>query len=319
MKDIKLGTHLEVRELYGVWGKELEIKIITGEDGLNRKIRSNRVQKPGLRLIEPNIQLEEGKIQILGRTEISYLNKVLPEEQVKISEILSSHDVPCFIISKGLTPYEFLINACNENDMPLFTTELYTGRLISTLNGILEERLAPFVNVHGVLLDIHGLGVLILGKSGIGKSECALDLILGGSKLVADDVVEIRKVGTSKLIGSGPGIIKHLMEIRGVGIINIKDLFGTASVMDRREIDMVIELAHWNLDTDYDRLGLDQKTYTVIEVELPYLVLPVSSGRNMATIIEVAVRNQLLKSTGVYVAEKFQDTLTKRDTKKERS
>ncbi|MBF8302386.1 MAG: hprK, partial [Candidatus Dadabacteria bacterium] len=168
-------------------------------------------------------------------------------------------------------------------------------------------------------IDIHGLGILILGKSGIGKSECALDLIIRGSKLVTDDVVEIRKVGTSKLIGSGPEIIRYLMEIRGVGIINIKDLFGTASVMDRREIDMVIELAHWDPDTDYDRLGIDQNSFTVMEVDLPYLVLPVSSGRNMATIIEVAVRNQLLKSTGVYGAEKFEDRSARRDIKKERS
>jgi HPr kinase/phosphorylase len=317
MKGIKLGAPLEVRELLSIWGKELEIKVIAGENGLSRKIRSNRVQKPGLRMIEPNIQLEEGKIQILGRTEISYLNKFPPKDQIRISEILSSHDVPCFIISKGITPNELLIKACNENNMPLFMTELHTGRLISTLNGLLEERLAPFVTVHGVLMDIHGLGVLILGKSGIGKSECALDLILGGSKLVADDVVEIRKIGTSKLIGSGPDAIKHLMEIRGVGIINIKDLFGTASVMERREIDMVIELAHWDPDRDYDRIGLDHNSYAVMEVELPYLVLPVSSGRNMATVIEVAVRNQLLKSTGVHIAEKFQDRLLKRDTKKE--
>ncbi len=319
MKGIKLGTPLEVRELYDTWGKELEIKIISGENGLSRKIRSNRVQKPGLRMIEPNIQLEEGKIQVLGRTEVSYLNRFTPKEQIRISEVITSQDVPCFIISKGITPNELLINTCNENNMPLFTTELHTGRLISTLNGLLEERLAPFVTVHGVLIDIHGLGVLILGKSGIGKSECALDLIIGGSKLVADDVVEIRKVGTSTLIGSGPEIIKHLMEIRGVGIINIKDLFGTASVMDRREIDMVIELAHWDPDRDYDRVGLDQKSFAVMEVELPYLVLPVSSGRNMATVIEVAVRNQLLKSTGVHVAEKFQEGLLKRDTKKEGS
>src|SRR3989304_3042359 len=167
MKSIKLGTGLDVRELYSAWGGELEIKIIAGEDGLRREIRSNRVQKPGLRMIEPNIQLEE----------------------VRITEILSSQDLPCIIISKGLTPPELLIKACNKNEMPLFMTELHTGRLISTLNGILEERLAPFVSVHGVLIKIHGLGILILGKSGIGKSECALDLIIRGSKLVAADVV----------------------------------------------------------------------------------------------------------------------------------
>jgi HPr kinase/phosphorylase len=319
MKSIKIGAPLEVRELYDSWRRELRIEIIAGRGGLWRKVRSNRVQKPGLRMIEPNIMLEDGKVQILGRTEISYLNKLPSDEQERISDALSSQDVPCFIISKGLIPPEVLRSACEKKQMPLFTTELYTGRLISTLNMVLEERLAPFVNVHGVLIDIHGLGVLIIGKSGIGKSECALDLILKGSKLIADDVIEIRKIGTSKLIGSGPENIRHLMEVRGVGIINVKDLFGTASVMDKREIDMVIELAQWSLDTEYDRLGLDQKTYTIMEVELPFLVIPVSPGRNTATIVEVAVRNQILKSSTISPAEVLGNYIGGRVGKKERS
>lgn len=319
MKSIKIGAPLEVRELYDSWRRELRIEIIAGRGGLWRKVRSNRVQKPGLRMIEPNIMLEDGKVQILGRTEISYLNKLPSDEQERISDALSSQDVPCFIISKGLIPPEVLRSACEKKQMPLFTTELYTGRLISTLNMVLEERLAPFVNVHGVLIDIHGLGVLIIGKSGIGKSECALDLILKGSKLIADDVIEIRKIGTSKLIGSGPENIRHLMEVRGVGIINVKDLFGTASVMDKREIDMVIELAQWSLDTEYDRLGLDQKTYTIMEVELPFLVIPVSPGRNTGTIVEVAVRNQILKSSTISPAEVLGNYIGGRVGKKERS
>lgn len=319
MKGIKTGAPLEVGELYEAWGGELQIEIIAGRGGLRRKIRSNRVQKPGLRMIEPNIVLDDGKAQILGRTEVSYFNKLSPDEQAKISDALSSQDVPCFIISKGLTPPEPLRAACEEKQMPLLITELYTGKLISTLNAVLEERLAPFVTVHGVLIDIHGVGVLILGKSGIGKSECALDLILRGSKLVADDVIEIRKIGTSRLIGSGPENIRHLMEVRGVGIINIKNLFGTASVMDKREIDMVIELAQWSLDTEYDRLGLDRKTHTVMEVELPFLVIPVSPGRNTATIVEVAVRNQLLKSSTMSVAEPFENYIGGYAGKKERS
>ncbi|HEX3037163.1 MAG TPA: HPr(Ser) kinase/phosphatase, partial [Thermodesulfobacteriota bacterium] len=206
-------------------------------------------------------------------------------------------------------------NACGKKEVPLFVTKLHAGKLISHLNAILEERLAPFVNIHGVLMDIHGLGVLILGKSGIGKSECALDLIIRGSKLIADDVVQVRKIDTSKLIGSGPSSIRHLMEIRGVGVINIKDLFGTASVLDRREIDMVIELDHWNPNMEYDRLGLNQQSYTIMELDLPYLILPVSPGRNTATIIEVAVRNQLLKSSGVNVSEELENRFGKLGTK----
>lgn len=163
----------------------------------------------------------------------------------------------------------------------------------------------PFTTAHGVLLDVYGVGVLIIGKSGIGKSESALDLINSGSKLIADDIVEIRKTKSSRLTGIAPERIEHLMEIRGVGIINIKDLFGKASVMDRREIEMVIELVQWNPDTEYDRLGVDVNTFSILDVELPYLQIPLTPGTNTATIIEVAARNQLLRQRGVNSAEKL--------------
>lgn len=316
MQGTKADTPLKIKEIHDVWGKELQIEIISGYEGLDREISSNRVQKPGLRMIEPDINLEEGKIQVLGKTEISYFDKLSIEEQKNIADVLTSQNIPCFIVSKGLPPPDLLKKSCQTKLMPLFTTELSTGKLISILNGILEERLAPFVSVHGVLIDIHRIGVLLLGKSGIGKSECALDLILRGSKLIADDVVEIRRVGTSKLIGSGPENIRHLMEIRGIGIVSIKDLFGMASVMDKREIDMVIELAQWDTNTEYDRLGIDQKSYTIMEVELPHLVLPVSPGRNTATIVEVAVRNQLLRSSGICTAEELQNQIGEHSTTK---
>ena len=166
-----------------------------------------------------------------------------------------------------------------------------------------KESLSTFTTAHGVLLDVYGVGVLILGKSGIGKSESALDLINRGSKLIADDVVEIRKSGNSTLTGKAPERIEHLVEIRGVGIINIKDLFGKASVMDRRKIEMVIELVQWSPDTEYDRLGLDVNTFSILDVELPYLQIPLTPGTNIATIMEVAARNRLLVKRGVHPAE----------------
>ena len=306
MRNFKTVNDLRVEELFKTWGKELQIKIIAGRKGLSREIKSDRIQKPGLRLLDPDLKLDTGTIQILGKTEISYFGKLKDEDKIKVTNSLSTQDVPCFIISKELNPDDKFIASSNKRKMPLFTTELYTGKLISLLQEILEERLAPFVTAHGALMDIHRLGVLILGKSGIGKSECALDLINRGSKLISDDIVEIRKVGSSNLVGNGPDRTKHLMEIRGVGIIDIKDLFGTTSVMDKREIDMVIELVQWEPDAEYDRLGLDDSNYNILGVELPYLVIPVSPGRNTATIIEVAARNQLLKQSGVHSAQKFQ-------------
>jgi len=295
MQRSNANTAFKVQELYNSWRKDLGLNLVAGKKGLNRNIKLDRVQKPGLRMIESNIQLEDGKIQIFGRTELNFLDRLPPVKQKKIADVLAEKDIPCYIISKGLNPPDLLKRTFQKRNVPLFVTDLYTGRLISTLNYILEERLAPFITKHGVLIDIHSLGVLILGKSGIGKSECALDLILRGSKLIADDIVEIRKIGISKLMGSGPGNIRHLMEIRGIGIVNIKNLFGTTSVMDKREIDMVIEMSQWNPEENYDRLGLDQRSYKVMDVEVPYLVIPVSPGRNTSTVVDVAVRNQLIK------------------------
>jgi HPr kinase/phosphorylase len=295
MQRSNANTAFKVQELYNSWRKDLGLNLVAGKKGLNRNIKLDRVQKPGLRMIESNIQLEDGKIQIFGRTELNFFDRLPPVKQKKIADVLAEKDIPCYIISKGLNPPDLLKRTFQKRNVPLFVTDLYTGRLISTLNYILEERLAPFITKHGVLIDIHSLGVLILGKSGIGKSECALDLILRGSKLIADDIVEIRKIGISKLMGSGPGNIRHLMEIRGIGIVNIKNLFGTTSVMDKREIDMVIEMSQWNPEENYDRLGLDQRSYKVMDVEVPYLVIPVSPGRNTSTMVDVAVRNQLIK------------------------
>lgn len=299
------NSAFKVRELYKSWSKSLGLSLIAGKKGLNRKIKLDRVQKPGLRMIDSDIQLEDGKIQIFGRTELNFFDSLPPVKQKRIADVLAEKDIPCYIISKGLNPPDPLRRAFEKRNVALFVTDLYTGRLISALNQILEERLAPFITKHGVLMEIHSLGVLILGKSGIGKSECALDLILKGSKLIADDIVEIRRIGASKLMGSGPGNVRHLMEIRGIGIINIKDLFGTTSVMDKREIDMVIEMSQWNKDENYDRLGLDQRSYKVMDVEVPYLVIPVTPGRNTSTVVEVAVRNQLIRKTKVGSCGRF--------------
>ncbi len=304
-KSKKSLINLDVDELNRAWSVELELELIAGHKGLQRAINQNRVQKPGLRLIDTQIQLESGKIQILGRTEISYFDKLSTEEKHRVRESLSSQNVPCFIVTKGLVPHELFASACDEKNIPIFRTELNTGKIISMLNSLLDEHFAPFITVHGVLMDIHRLGVLILGQSGIGKSECALDLILRGSKLIADDIVEIRRVGADKLVGTGPKQIKHLMEIRGVGIINIKDLYGTASVLNSRAIDLVMELSEWDPDVEYDRLGIDENSYKILDVDVPFLIVPVSPGRNMATIVEVAVRNELLKKSGVHTAEKL--------------
>ena len=299
MRDSENGRSLPVGEFYGKFGEKLGLESLGGEGGHGKLIVSPRAKKPGLRMIERRIRLEEGSVQVLGKTEISYMNGFPENERKRITENLLSTDVPCFILSKGSRPDEILSGQFDESRVPLFVTDLGTGKLLTMLNEILAEEFATRITVHGVLMDVHHTGVLILGKSGIGKSECAVDLIIQGSKLVADDVVEIRKIGSpQKLVGAGPENIRYLMEVRGIGIVNIKDLFGTTSVMEKREIDMVIELDQWNSEKEYERLGIDGRTYSILDIELPYAVLPVSPGRNMASVIDVAVRNRILRKGG---------------------
>lgn len=300
MQNTKPGEKLTVAELLNTWGEILQLYLISGNKGLNRHITENRVQKIGLRMIEPDITLDKYTIQMLGRTEISYLNNKSSKDQKKILTRLTSQQIPCLIITKGIKPPDSLIKQCELSNIPLLKTKLYTGKTISSIRSILETRFAPFKSVHGVLMDIHRLGVLILGKSGVGKSECALDLILKGAKLVVDDLVEIRRLGSSNLVGSSPQNIKHLMEIRGIGIINIKDLVGPTAVMDKREIDMVIELEHWDPKTEYNRVGDEYDRHEILNVKLPYLKIPVSPGRNVSTIVEIAVRNEIYRQSVKY-------------------
>jgi len=225
-------------------------------------------------------------------------------------EKLFGFDFPALIFTRGIEPpYPEIIRLGERAKIPILGTNLVTGEFIFRLNRFLEDYLAPSISLHGVLIDVYGIGVLILGQSGIGKSETALDLILRGHRLVADDIVEIRKQGQKTLIGKGTEVIKYHMEIRGLGIINVKDLFGIASIRDKKKIELVIELMEWDVNKDYDRLGLEEESYAILGVEIPHLTIPVRPGRNLTTIIEVAARNQLLKIKGYYSARDFQRRL----------
>ena len=188
-------------------------------------------------------------------------------------------------------------------------TRLDTSEFIRRLDRLLDDNLAPRISFHGVLIDVIGMGVLILGQSGIGKSETALDLILKGHRLVADDIVEIYRRGNAFLIGKASEMIRYHMEIRGLGIINILDLFGISATRDRKRIDLVVELVDWDENRDFDRLGLDEDTYPILGLEVPHLTVPVRPGRNLSSIVEVAARNQLLKQRGHHSAREFQQKL----------
>jgi HPr kinase/phosphorylase len=290
----------------------LGLHLIAGAKGLANCIRSPRLQKPGLALTGYTEYLHADRVQILGNTEISYLRQLDEQQAITNIDKLCSFPLCCIIVTRGLDPPVYLKTATEKADIPLLLTPLQSSTFISLITKFLEERLLPTTHIHGVLVDVLGVGVLLLGKSGIGKSECALDLVIRGHRLVADDIVYIMKKMPAALVGQAGESIHYHMEIRGLGIINIKDLYGVSSIREKKIVDMVLELVEWNPAHEYDRLGIDDLVYTILGVDLPHLRIPVSPGRNLTSIIEVAARNFLLKGMGFHSAREFHEKLLAR-------
>ncbi len=285
--------------------------LLAGESGLNRPVTVPRIQKPGLALAGFVRQVHPERVQVLGGTEISYLASLPDLEARHGIETLMALDPAACVVTKGLDVPHDLLRCAEDRSIPVLRTPLVSSVAIETLHAFLETQLAPTVSLHGVLLDVLGVGVLLLGKSSVGKSETALELLMKGHRLVADDLVEIRRTGQDNLIGWASELIKHHMEIRGLGIINIKDLFGVAAVRDEKKLELVIELLDWKEADAPDRLGLDEMVFPVLDVPVPLLRLPVSPGRNVSALVEVAARNRLLQVQGHHSARDFQERLDK--------
>jgi len=287
------------------------LDLVSGGDGLDNVVDRPRIQKPGLALAGFLEHIHPGRVQVLGKSETSFLNERAPAERSRIISQLCRQGVSCFVLTAGLTPPEELLEATEAHRVPLLRTELSSSMAIERLTRYLEDRLAPRAVTHGVLLDVYGLGVLLLGDSGVGKSECAIDLVVRGHRLVSDDVVEIKQIG-ERLVGTGPELTRYHMELRGVGIINVKDLFGVASVRMTKFVEFVIRLDPWKPGKTYDRLGLDDNGYEILGVTLPYVEMPVGPGRNLSVLIEVAARNHLLKLKGYHPARELARKLGER-------
>ncbi|KAA0258198.1 HPr(Ser) kinase/phosphatase [Deferribacter autotrophicus] len=302
---------IPVSELLAPEAASLKLKLIYGRKLLDKKfINNHRIQKPGLGLAGYTEHIHEGRVQILGNTEISYLNTLPFTEKYKSISKLCQKNISCFVVTKNLHIPKVVIQACKENQVPIFRTELVSSVAISEISAYLEEKLAPIANLHGVLVDVHGVGVLIMGRSGIGKSECALELVKRGHRLVADDVVIIkRKQGY--LVGNSDDILRNHIEVRGLGILNIKEMYGIGSIRLRKKVEMVVNLLDWDKEDNYDRTGLNKNSVDILGVELPLLNIPVSPGRNIAIIIEAAARNHLLKLMGFDAAHEFSERLNK--------
>jgi HPr kinase/phosphorylase len=307
-----LLNSLSVQELEQNREHHLELTLMAGRKGLKKKITHSQVQKMGLALTGFVQFINPERLQVIGNTEMAYFKTLTPEMQEKVIHQICSMPLSCLVITRGLEIPELLLRDANEEEIPLFRTNLRSFDFIERVTKFLEEKLASTSSVHGVLMDVYGVGVLILGKSGIGKSECALDLILRGHRLVADDMVHIQKRSPSSVIGSGFEVIQHHMEIRGLGIINIRSLFGVEAIREKKKIELVLELMEWDTHREYDRLGFEEEKFSILGVELPMLRIPVTPARNLTTIIEVAVRNHLLKGMGYDSALEFEKKLLRK-------
>ncbi len=287
---------------------QLDMKVLAGRSGLANTISSPRIQKPGLALAGVHEYIHSERIQILGNTEISYIKKQEPASRSSILRPIFEKGVSCFLITKGLAPPRELLDLAENTNTPILQTLEASSLVINQITDGLMSALAPLLSVHGVLVDVYGVGLLIIGEGSIGKSESALDLVVRGHRLVSDDLVEIRRHGNA-LRGSAPELLQYHMELRGLGIINIKDLFGVVATREHKDVELVVELELWRQDGVYDRLGLDEQTISILGMPVPYLLMPVASGRNIAILLEVAARNLLLKRKGIHTAKTFAQRL----------
>ena len=284
---------------------------MAGGGGVDRRITNPHPQKTGLALSGFDQYLREGRILVLGESEVRFLESLPGDERIAVVRRVFAHALPGLVITAGFRPPPDVAVEADRANLPLMTTRAATPVVMARLSAVLETYLAPRTVVHGVLMDILGLGVMIVGESGIGKSECALDLVVRGHRLVADDAVDLRVRAESYLIGTCPELTRHHMEIRGLGLINVQDLFGVASTRRSKRVELVVQLERWDPAREYDRLGIDVAHYESLGVRVPMIRMPVAPGRNLAILVEVAARNQLLKYQGKHSAREFQDRLNR--------
>lgn len=282
-----------------------KLKLLAGANGLDNIITVSEINRPGLALTGYFGYFAYERVQVFGKTELSYLSK-LPKNKLKaIFGKLFSYKIPCVVITTKLKPPQELINHANAKHIPVLGTSIITTRFNSELTNYLEEKFAASMTIHGVLVDVFGVGILILGKSGIGKSECALELIHRNHRLVADDVVFIKKTPEKTLFGTKDASLGYLLEIRGLGIIDIRELFGVTAIRDTKKIELVAILEEWKSSKEYERIGLDENYFVILNAPLPKIVLPVKPGRNVAMLLEVAAVNIRAKKMGLNSVEEF--------------
>src|SRR5512132_506088 len=307
-----MTTKLTVGHLIERMRDALQLEHLEGTDGLDRFIESPNVSSPGLVLAGYVERFPARRLQVLGETEITYLKSLEPDVRRRNLETFFSFRIPCVFVTKGQEPGDDLKAIAAAAGVAIIRSQLKTNEFYTRIKPWLEEEFAPTTNLHGSLADVFGVGLLMVGQSGIGKSECVLDLVERGHRLVADDLVMARRRGTDVLIGRGHEMQRHHMEIRGVGLVDIPSIFGVRAVRQQKRIEVVVQLEEWNQDAAVDRTGLDTETTTILDVELPKVRVPLNPGKNITVIAEVIAMNLLLRYSGINAAELFNERLMAR-------
>ena len=293
---VKLGKLIE----------EFDLEVLRGvENYQDVLIQREDVNRPGLQLVGFFDYFDAKRMQLLGRVESTYLEQISSEERRKCFDAFLAHDIPALVITRGMEPFPELMEMAEKYDRTILRTQETTTAFMGALILALRNYLAPRITRHGVLVEVYGEGVLLLGESGVGKSETAIELVKRGHRLVADDAVEIKRVGVKRLVGSAPELIRHYIELRGIGVVDVQQLSGMSAVREDQDIDLVVNLEQWNDETMYDRLGLEQLYTVILDVKVPALTVPVKPGRNLAIIVEVAAMNNRHKKMGYNAAQAF--------------
>lgn len=290
--------------------ESFDLTLVAGAQGINREILTSDISRPGIEMTGYFNFYPKERLQLIGRTEMAYFLDLSEKEQYDRMRRLCTDITPGIVVTRGMDIPDIFKEVANETGVPILSSPRKTTRVLSRLTNYLEGKFAPRTSVHGVLVEIYGIGVLITGQSGVGKSETALELVKRGHRLVADDNVEIQQEDYDTLVGSSPKILENMLEIRGLGIIDVMTLFGAGAVRTKKRISVVIHLENWDESKQYDRLGIDEDTVQIMDVKLPKATIPVRPGRNLAVIIEVAAMNFRLKLMGINTAEQFSNRLT---------
>ncbi|MGI9107446.1 MAG: HPr(Ser) kinase/phosphatase [Pyrinomonadaceae bacterium] len=306
MSDSGAPPFIAVSDFIAQAPPRLELRVLAGGcEATTRRINSSRIQKLGLALAGFTHYVHAGRVQIIGQSEILFLGQLSPERRREAIANLSLETISCVLVTKEQVPPVEFVEAAEQAGLPLLQTNLVSSVAINVVTDFLQETLAPRELRHGVLLEAYGLGVLLEGESGIGKSECALDLIVRGHRLVSDDLVEVRQMGPDCLLGSAPELLREHMEIRGLGIINVRDLYGVAAISGPKQVGLSIRFERWKDAKEVERLGIDERSIDILGVSVPHVLLPVSPGRNLSTLVETALRVHLLRLRGYNAAESF--------------